>query len=201
MMPSKLIFLPGALGRMDFWLPSAALLRSPAEQVHIGWPGFGPTPARADVNGIDDLVDMVVKQIDGPCALIAQSMGGIVAIRAALARPEHVTHLVLAATSGGLDMTGLGAQDWRAFVRIDYPALPDWFVNEHTDLAPQLSALPMPALLLWGDADPISPVAVGQQLAAHLPHATLQVFAGADHDLAYTHASEVAALIDRHLDS
>lgn len=199
MMPSKLFFLPGALGRMDFWLPSAALLRTPAEQVHIGWPGFGPTPARADVNGIDDLVDMVVKQIDGPCALIAQSMGGIVAIRAALARPEHVTHLVLAATSGGLDMTGLGAQDWRAFVRIDHPALPDWFLNEHTDLAPQLPALPMPALLLWGDADPISPVAVGQQLAAHLPHATLHVFAGADHDLAYTHAAEVAALVDRHL--
>lgn len=198
-MPSKLFFLPGALGRIDFWWPAAALLRTSAGQVHVGWPGFGPTPARAGVNGIDDLVAMVVAQIDGPCALIAQSMGGVVAIRAALACPEHVTHLVLVETSGGLDMTGLGAEDWRSVVRNDHPTLPDWFLNDHNDLTTQLAALQMPVLLLWGDADPISPVAVGQKLAAHLPHAALHVFEDADHDLAYTHAAQVAALIDRHL--
>ena len=129
-------------------------------------------------------------------------MGGVVAIRAALARPEHVTHLVLAATSGGMDIAwprrarrtgGNGAQG--------IPALPDWFLNDHADLTPQLSALRMPVLLLWGDADPISPVAVGEQLARHLPHASLQVFNGADHDLAYTHAAAVAALIARHLNA
>ena len=199
MMPSKLLFLPGALGRMDFWLPAAELIRHPAQKTHVGWPGFGPTPADPGVNGIDDLVAMVVDQLDGPCALVAQSMGGIVAIRAALARPERVTHLVLAATSGGMDIAGLGAQDWRALVRRDFPALPDWFINEHEDLTGQLSKLRMPVLLLWGDADPISPVAVGQKLAHHLPHASLQVFNGADHDLAYTHAAAVAALIGQHL--
>jgi pimeloyl-ACP methyl ester carboxylesterase len=57
----------------------------------------------------------------------------------------------------------------------------------------------MPVLFLWGDADPISPVKVGEKLAALLPHANLHIFAGADHDLAYTHAAEVAALIDQHL--
>ena len=201
MMPSKLLFLPGALGRMDFWLPAADLLRHPAQRRHMGWPGFGPTPADPGVNGIDDLVAMVVDEMDGPCALIAQSMGGVVAIRAALARPEHVTHLVLAATSGGMDIAGLGAQDWREMVRKDFPALPDWFLNDHADLTPQLSALRMPVLLLWGDADPISPVAVGKQLARHLPHASLHVFNGADHDLAYTHAAAVAALIARHLNA
>ncbi|WP_308495393.1 alpha/beta fold hydrolase [Duganella aceris] len=57
----------------------------------------------------------------------------------------------------------------------------------------------MSALLLWGDADPVSPVKVGEKLAACLPHADLQIFKGADHDLAYTHAAQVAGLIDRHL--
>lgn len=186
---------------MDFWLPAAGQVRHPAQKRHIGWPGFGPTPADPGVNGIDDLVAMLVDEMDTPCALVAQSMGGVVAIRAALARPEHVTHLVLAATSGGMDIAGLGAQDWRALVRNDYPTLPDWFLNDHQDLTPQLSALRMPVLLLWGDADPISPVAVGQQLARHLPHADLHVIEGADHDLAYTHAAAVAALIDQHLNA
>ena len=201
MLPSKLLFLPGALGRMDFWLPAAELVCHPAQKLHIGWPGFGPTPAAPGVNGIDDLVAMVVNQLDGPCALVAQSMGGVVAIRAALARPEQVTHLVLAATSGGMDIAGLGAQDWRELVRKDFPTLPDWFLNDHADLSGQLSALGMPVLLLWGDNDPISPVAVGEQLARHLPQAHLHVIEGADHDLAYTHAEEVALLIDQHLNA
>lgn len=200
-MPSKLFFLPGALGRMDFWVPAAELIRHPAEKIHFGWPGFGPTPADPDVKGIDDLVDKVIAALDAPCALIAQSMGGVIAIQAALARPDLVTHLILAATSGGIDVAGLGAQDWRPSVRNDYPALPDWFLDYHADLAQRLAELQMPVLLLWGDSDSISPVKVGQKLAACLPRSDLSIFEGADHDLAYTHAAQVAALIDRHLSS
>jgi pimeloyl-ACP methyl ester carboxylesterase len=198
-MPSTLLFLPGALGRLDFWGPAAAAVAHPARKIHVGWPGFGPTPPDPAVTGIDDLVAMVLGRLDAPGALVAQSMGGVVAIRAALARPDLVTHLVLTATSGGMDTAALGAEDWRSFVRKDYPALPDWFLNDAEDLTPRLAGIDIPILLLWGDADPISPVAVGQQLAAHLPRADLHVFAGADHDLAYTHAAPVAALIDRHL--
>jgi pimeloyl-ACP methyl ester carboxylesterase len=128
-------------------------------------------------------------------------MGGVIAIQVALARPDLVTHLILAETSGGIDVTGLGAQDWRPFVRNDYPALPDWFLNYHEDLTERLPELDMPTLLLWGDADPISPVKVGQKLAACLRHSELQIIEGADHDLAYTHAAQVAALIDQHLES
>lgn len=199
MTPEKILFLPGALGRTDFWQPAADRIRHPAEKIVLGWPGFGPTPADPAVNGIDDLVAIVVRAIDRPCALVAQSMGGVVAIRAALARPDLVTHLVLAETSGGLDTRALGAEDWRTFVRNDHPALPDWFLNDEADLTPNLPAIDMPALLLWGDADPISPVAVGERLATLLPRAALHVFAGADHDLAWTHAGQVAALVDRHL--
>lgn len=184
---------------MDFWLPAAGLVRHPAEQCHFGWPGFGPTPPDPAVQGIDDLVARVASRLDQPAALVAQSMGGVVAIRAALARPQQVTHLVLTATSGGLDVGALGAADWREAVREEYPALPDWFLNDREDLSGQLSALPMPVLLLWGDADPISPVKVGQKLAESLPQAELHVFEGAGHDLAYTHAAQVAALIERHL--
>jgi len=57
----------------------------------------------------------------------------------------------------------------------------------------------MPVLLLWGEADPISPVAVGERLAALLPQGRLEVIPGADHDLGMLHADRVAPLIDAHL--
>ena len=197
--PSRLFFLPGAIGRMDYWLPAAQRIQHPAEQRHFGWPGFGPTPPEPGVQGIDDLVAKVSGQLELPSALIAQSMGGVVAIRAALRQPGRITHLVLTATSGGLDMAALGAEDWRDEVRANFPTLPNWFLEDREDLTARLPELKMPVLLLWGDADPISPVSVGEKLAQCLPDARLHVLAGGGHDLAFTHAAQVAALIDRHL--
>lgn len=83
-MPAKLLFLPGASGNTEFWLPVANLLKHQADHFYLKWPGFGSIPADSQVNSLDDLVDLVVVEIDRPCALIAQSMGCIMAIRATL---------------------------------------------------------------------------------------------------------------------
>jgi hypothetical protein len=71
--------------------------------------------------------------------------GDTLALRAALARPQWVTHLVLCATSGGLPMAELGAADWRENVRTSLSHLPDWFATETTDLSDRLP---------WGSAWP-----------------------------------------------
>jgi poly(3-hydroxyoctanoate) depolymerase len=197
--PQRLLFLPGASGNTSFWQPVARQLRHPAERVHLGWPGFGDTHRDPGVNGFDDLLNLVLAQLDRPCALIAQSMGGVLALRAALARPTRITHLVLCATSGGLPMAALGAENWRQSFQAAHPHLPDWFATDTTDLTSRLPQLTLPVLLLWGEADPISPVAVGERLAALLPHARLQVFPGGGHDLGLLHADRVAPLIDAHL--
>lgn len=197
--PSSLLFLPGALGRTGFWHPVADLLTHPAHKLHLGWPGFGGVPPDPAVHGIDDLVTMVLGHIDRPSALVAQSMGGMVAMLAALRRPDLVTHLVLSATSGGMRMDELGAQDWRPATRAAHPGLPDWFAGYHEDLTPKLPALRIPTLLLWGDADPISPVQAGERLASVLPLAELHVIPGGEHDVAAAHAGVVAPLIERHL--
>ncbi|MCG2575564.1 lysophospholipase [Dechloromonas sp. XY25] len=170
-----------------------------AEKRHVGWPGFGTTPSDPRIRGIDDLVARVAAGIVQPTALIAQSMGGVVALRVALAKPDLVTHLVLAATSGGIDVAGLGGEDWRPAFLAANPSLPRWFSTNQEDLSPRLATLAMPVLLLWGDADPISPVAVGERLAALLPNTDLHVVPGGDHDLAETHAAALAPLIDAHL--
>jgi pimeloyl-ACP methyl ester carboxylesterase len=198
-MNSTLFFLPGVSGDTAFWKPVADRLTYPGERIHFGWPGFGPTPPDPSVNGIEDLVARVVEAIDGPTALIAQSMGGVVAVNAAHQCPERITHLVLSATSGGIDLGGFGVLDWRPLIHASNPSLPSWFARYADDLSAKIQTLEMPVLLLWGDVDPISPVAVGRRLDSLFPCSELHVVEGGNHNLANTHASVVAPLIDRHL--
>jgi len=197
--PSKLLFLPGASGNTGFWLPAAGRLTHRATHTHIGWPGFGSTPPESGVSGIEDLVARVLAHVDQPTALIAQSMGGVVAVMAALERPNLITHLVLTATSGGMNTAGLGAQDWRPDFLAANPLLPRWFADFRTDLTSSLGSIKASTLLLWGDSDPISPVAVGERLAMLVPNAQFHVLSGGTHDLAHTLAVHVAPLIDAHL--
>lgn len=197
-MPATLLFLPGASGDTRFWHSVANLLHCRAERMHIGWPGFGATPSDHGINGVDGLVSRVVAEIDRPTALIAQSMGGVIAILAALERPAQVTHLVLTATSGGVDLSDLGAYDWRPSFNASNPSLPRWFSDYKEDLTPRLRAITAPTLLLWGDSDPVSPVSAGERLASLLRHSKLLVVPGANHDLGRVCAPAIAPLIDAH---
>jgi pimeloyl-ACP methyl ester carboxylesterase len=196
-----LLFLPGASGNMDLWRPVSERLEHPAERRFFGWPGFGGVPARSDVKGIGDLVRLVTDEIARPVDILAQSMGGVVAVRAALEKPELVRHLVLAVTSGGIDVAALGSVDWRPAFRENNPGVPDWFEAERADLSARLREIEVPVLLLWGDADSMSPVAVGQRLSDSLPNSELVVFAGGTHDLVEERAAEVAPHVQRHLAS
>jgi pimeloyl-ACP methyl ester carboxylesterase len=192
-----LLFLPGASGHTEFWRPAAARLRHPGVRHFLGWPGLGGLPPEPGVSGLDDLVTRVVRRITGPVALLAQSMGGIVAVRAALEKRDLVRHLVLSVTSGGIDVAALGARDWRPDFAARNPRRPRWFLDEREDLTERIREITIPVLLLWGDADPISPVAVGRRLSELFPRAELVVLAGGTHDLVAERAAEVTPHIDR----
>ena len=194
-----ILFLPGAGGAPEFWQPVATLLPPSTRCELIGWPGLGAQPHDPAVRGLDDLVRMVRARMTGPVDLVAQSMGGVVAARLALEVPDKVRRLVLAVTSGGVDMAGMGAADWRADYRRGNPGAAAWITEDRASPALPVERIAAPTLLLWGDDDPISPLAVGRHLQARLPAATLHVVAGGRHDLARTHAAEVATLIARHL--
>lgn len=120
-------------------------------------------------------------------------------MKAALAMPERVRRIVLTATSAGVPMRELGASDWRASYRAHFPKAADWIAGPTEDLSTRLPEVTAPTLLLWGDSDPISPVATGKRLLALLPDAELHILSGANHDLAITHAAEVASRIQDHL--
>lgn len=108
-----LMFLPGAGGDSTLWRAVAAGLTLRGPRRFFAWPGFHGVPPDASVHGLDDLAERVIAEITDPVVLFAQSMGGLIALRAALAVPELVCALVLSVTSGGLDVGALGALDRR----------------------------------------------------------------------------------------
>lgn len=194
-----LLFLPGAGGNTALWKPVADGLSHPGRRHFFSWPGFGGAAADPSVRGLSDLVERVVERITGPVVLFAQSMGGLIAFQAALARPDKVRALVLSVTSGGIDVRALGGSDWRPEFARQNPGAPRWFLEARDDLTLRLHEVSAPALLLWGDADPISPVPVGRRLAELLPHSELTVVPGGTHDLVSERVREVLPIIERHL--
>ncbi len=84
--------------------------------------------------------------------------------RALFDLPGFVSHLVLAATSGGIDMSSLGATDWRPSSRTANPTNPSWMWDDHPGTTETLQHLRVPTLLIWATHDPISPLSVGEYL-------------------------------------
>jgi pimeloyl-ACP methyl ester carboxylesterase len=195
----KILFLPGAGGSADFWKPVGTRLPIDRPKHYFGWPGLGDQPHDPAIGSLDDLVQLVLGEMDAPVDLVAQSMGGVIAAHIALQRPSLVRRLVLCVTSGGVDMAGLGASDWRGDYRKSFPNAADWITAARAAPPLPVEKIGAPTLLIWGDTDPISPLTVGRHLEWRLPNARLEIVAGGGHDLAVTHADHVAMLVGRHL--
>src|SRR5262245_54366251 len=127
MRSERVIWLPGAGGHGSFWRPVVSLVQHPGDQVLFDWPGFGDNPPRSDVTTANDLYRLVESYIDRPVDIVAQSMGGLFAIRAALEHSDLVLRLVLVATSGGVRaVRELAEVDWRPEFSVSYPSAPGW---------------------------------------------------------------------------
>lgn len=190
-----MLFLPGSSGHGSFWDPVRERLDG-IDSEAVDWPGLGDVPADPSVTSYEDLVARIIAQLerdfDGPTALVGQSMGGWVAARVAIERPDLVDRLVLAVTSAGVDMEALGATDWRPGARVARPDSPEWSFAAHPPMEDQLAALDVPVLLLWADGDPISPLAVGQRLHELLANSELVVYQSDDHWVVVEYADDVA---------
>lgn len=199
-MNRHLFFLPGVGGDPAFWRPLGDRLPTDWRKTYFGWPGLGDQPADPAINSYDDLIRLVEAQLpDYPVDLLAQSMGGAIALSLALRHPDRIRKLVLSVTSGGVNMTAFNATDWRPDYRREYPKAAEWIMAETRDISKRLSEISQPALLIWGDADPISPVAVGKYLAKGMSNARLHIVKGGHHDLVHSRAAELTALIEQHL--
>lgn len=197
---TRLFFLPGAGADPGFWRPLGDRLALASDKVYFGWPGLGHQPPDPGVSKLDDLVALVEAELDERAVdLLAQSMGGLIAMLVALRHPRKVRRLVLSVTSAGVKMARLGAADWRESYYREYPEAAPWLRDIDADLSGELARITQPVLLLWGDSDPISPVSVGEYLRARFPNARLHLVKGGGHDLVEARTEEVAPIIERHL--
>ena len=188
--PRRVVWLPGMSGMGEFWAPVASKVAG--EHALVDFPGLGTNPPSATVNSYEDLVDDVAAKFAGPSVLVAQSMGGVVAMHLALRYPELVTHHVLAATSGGIDTSPFRAEDWRISSRLANPSAPEWAFADQEDLSPRLPNVYIPTLLIWASDDAISPVGVGKRLHQLLPNSELLVLESDDHWVARIETEVVA---------
>ena len=194
-------FLPGASGRSSAWRPVAERLAHSAPGILVDYPGLGGAPPESAISGLSDLTREVFASLPSHRTIdvVAQSMGGVIALRAALEFPGRIRRLVLVATSGGVDIRRLGGVDWRPAWLARKTSAPTWFVDDGTDVTERLALVAPPTLLIFGDSDPISPIAIGEFLLNRLPSAQLKVVPGGTHDLIEERPDVVAEWIDAHL--
>jgi pimeloyl-ACP methyl ester carboxylesterase len=175
------LLVPGAAGSAAFWDPLIDRLPATWRVQAIDLPGLGDIAAKPEVASYDDLVDYVARSITTPAVVVAQSMGAFIALHLALRFPELVTHLVLVAATGGIDVASHGGADWRAEYATTYPHAQQWARARVADLGGQLAAIVIPVLLIWPTHDPLSPLNVAHALISKIPSTSLVTFPSDDH--------------------
>jgi poly(3-hydroxyoctanoate) depolymerase len=197
--PLPLVFFPGAGGRVEHLRPIGERLARRRQTRLCEYPGLGGVDPDPNLRSLDDLQRHLLARLPERFDLVAMSMGGVLALRIALAHPERLRKLVLLATSGGVDMRALGGIDWRDSFRRVQPNAPRWFLEDRSDMTPELGRITLPTLLVYGDADLIAPPRVGQLLQEKLGNARLEIIREATHDLEIDHPDLIASLIEAHL--
>jgi pimeloyl-ACP methyl ester carboxylesterase len=198
-MPPRVVFFPGASGAADFWAPVAGRMPPGWQTRLLSWPGAGTEPPDPEINAYGDLVERAAASVPDGSDVVAQSMGGVVAVGLALAYPRKIRRLVLVAASGGLDLGRLGAEDWRPGYEAEFPDAAPWVTGQRVDHTQELQDVEIPTCLIWGDEDPVSPLSVGETLDRALPNSGLHVVRGGTHTVARERPVEVAQLIIEHL--
>ena len=76
----SIVFLPGAGGSAGFWEPVAGRLPASWDRALLGLPGAGDEPHEPGVESFEDVIEFATSQFSGRSDLVAQSMGGVVAV-------------------------------------------------------------------------------------------------------------------------
>ena len=160
-------------------------------------PGAGPRFRLADQ--ARHLAEALAQEAR-PVAVIGHSLGGLVALELATRRPELVDRLVLVdvpalpyiaplsrrlaalAQPGSLaDARSVGVVALTLLSGNPLQLLDATAVSVRSDLGTIAAALHIPTLVIWGEQDPLVPVAVGRRLADLIPGARLRVLPGTGH--------------------
>jgi pimeloyl-ACP methyl ester carboxylesterase len=208
------VLVHGAGGSADLWQPQFDGLADVARLVAIDLPGHGPLRGRggASVPAYADWLAGFLTALDaGPVVLVGHSMGGAIAQTLALARPDHLTGLVLIGTAARLrvlprlvellrdrSVEGLrlirelsftdgappeGVETFERVLREGAPlvTLGDFLACDRFDVRDRLAGIRVPTLVLTGAEDRLTPLKGGRILADTIPGARLVEVPAAGH--------------------
>lgn len=159
-----------------------------------------------------------------PFALVGHSNGGRIGLAFASRYPQKLSHLVLVDSAGvyhdefllRLKRATFGAAAkigkrlssspklrkvlYRVARAHDYeqasPQMRQTMINlTQSDKQLDLEQISVPATIIWGDQDKVTPLTDGRLMATQIPQAELRVVHGARHSPFYTHPEEVARFI------
>jgi pimeloyl-ACP methyl ester carboxylesterase len=221
------ILIHGSGGGHRVWEPVAARL---AGSIALELPGHPDGEPLRDITGIGRAMAAALERVDPPRALVGHSLGGAAALEVARTRPELVEGLVVVASGARLPvpehamararddfagerdrlLAGFAGDPAAAGVRAARDAidacgpdvlLADYAACRSVDLRGRLGGVRVPALVVAGGDDPLTPPWMSEELARELPQAHMVVIPGARHlpmaDAPATLAGLVAAYLAR----
>ncbi len=228
---TSILLLHGAGGHALLWAPAMAHI-SQATSIALDLPGHGRSaaPSRTSIGGYSEAVLAVADalQLDD-LALAGHSMGGAIALEAALRAPGRFRALVLISVTARLFVapallaqlvedpararqwivdTGYGpatgAQARQAGARQLAEVAPgvlhsDFVACSVYDARPRLAEVRCPALVLYGSEDRLTPPRYVRALQEGLPAARLEEVPGAGHMLPLERPEAVGEAISRFL--
>lgn len=120
-----LVLIHGLAGNAENWVDLAPRLARGRRVLIPDLPGHGgsaPLPAAPNLDAYAERARLVAER-EGllPAVVVGHSLGGLVALRLALRRPEDVSGLVLAAAAG-IESTTRRAEFWVAVFSLTRPA-------------------------------------------------------------------------------
>ncbi|MEE9608810.1 MAG: alpha/beta fold hydrolase [Myxococcota bacterium] len=208
--PPDFLCLHGLVDALEIWDRLAGPLAERGRVARFDQRGHGESDAPPGAYRREDLAADALAVLDGlgveRAVWVGHSLGGVVAMAAALAHPERVAGLVLIGTAShcsgkaaewyeriasagetdGTDGLRRAIYGEKSRRRIHGDAggiarVARTLQSLHADpLTPKLPELGSPALLLVGENDPMGPKA-SAAIAAQLPDATLEIVPGCGH--------------------
>jgi len=207
-----LLFLPGYASDMDGTKASEIDVFAAAAGLaclRLDYSGTGSSGGEFSEGTLDRWLDEVVSAIDllveGPVLLIGSSMGGWLALHAALKRPERVKGLVGIAAAPDFTDWGITPEERESLVATSRFERPGYdggppqvtharFVASGTSLRLLHKPIPLdcPVRLIHGDADQEVPIGVAFKLLqdAHSGDVQLTIIKWGDHRLSKPHEIE-----------
>jgi pimeloyl-ACP methyl ester carboxylesterase len=210
-----LVLVHGAAGAHYVWLEQLDGLAGELRMLALDLPGHGGSPAPPaplDIAGHARIAAALTRTLGiGPAVWVGHSMGGAIALTAALHHPAQVCGLGLLATGARLPVAepvfealGQGLDAFAGLLALtaygptSSPEVIQRYTNgpiqasldtvradfeacQRFDVRGRLAEIAVPALVLGGEADALVGQGRLRQLAAGLPRAHLEILAGAGH--------------------